>query len=117
LRAGDRTYEFRDRAGVLSPSGGEATDDMIAPLTEALRAVEVIARVGEQPKLQALKRGTARLSLSGKHGSGASARPFTLHIGAPTVFEDQQAFIGWMDGDPHNYLFTRRGLTALLELL
>lgn len=122
IKAHGRTYEFRETAGELRASGGDATERMVAPLIEALRQVQVLsASYGSgatNASLAAPRRGEAHLILSGRRRTASSAvEAFELCFGAPTAWRGQSAETLWLKGDSVTYLVQTSSLAALLQLL
>ena len=113
-RADDRTYLFERQGESLRPNGGAAVEDMVAPLEEAIRAINVIARVTNHPDGRSLRRGKPQVSLKLELDSGEN---FTVHIGSPAEWQGMNVHVAWREGEDGNFVIGKSSLDELLALL
>ena len=113
-RADDRTYLFERQGESLRPNGGAAVEDMVAPLEEAIRGLEVIARVTHHPDALSLRRGNPQVSLKLELDSG---KKFTVHIGSPSEWQGMNVHVAWREGEDANFVIGKGSLDELLALL
>lgn len=114
---GDRKYSFVREAGLLRSDGGAATDDMVAPLEDALRSIEIAAVMPESTASELPKRSGSPLIISGMRNAAAGKTPFEFRIGGIGVFQGESMVAGWFAGESRTYLIRATSLSPLKELL
>lgn len=111
LNADGRHYSFRRRAGELSPTGGAAVQEMVAPIEESISRIEVLAR-----RMQASKRSQREVRLTMKVAlEGSESR--TVYIAGGDEWQGKSVTRAWLDGVDGEFLLSRAGAEALLDLL
>jgi hypothetical protein len=114
LRAGDRLYSFAREGEVLRATGGQALDDMVTELEEALRALDVVA-AAPSGAAELPRRSSPEIVFEGLRGTGDEAESVVLEIGGLGVWQGQGVRGVWRDGKL--YLLRAASVTPLIELL
>lgn len=115
-----REVVFERQAGVLRAVRGEATDEMIEPLADALEAMRVISAAGKHPAATQIRRGNPEITVrttEGKTASGGARTSTTLHLGAATVWQGISCRTGWIEGENETYFVEEASLAPLREIL
>lgn len=119
IKTGNRQARFEKQGGILRASGGEANDDMIEPLAEALLALRFVSAGGAHPEARRIARGQPEwtIAVTPESEENSPTKPFTLHIGAPTVWQGVSCRAAWIEGNPETYFLEEATLAPLRELL
>ncbi len=110
-----RRFVFQREGGLLRATGGDATEDMLEPLTAALSSLRVISAAGDHPSAKNIERGEPVITIRTK-GKGEE-RALELHLGKAVVWQGLSSRTAWLRGSDETFFVEQSSMEELLELL
>lgn len=111
-----RSFVFEREGGVLHARDGEATDEMIEPLSQALSALRVVSAAGAHPVAKSIHRGPTEIAIR-TIARGPDGEASELRIGQATVWQGLSCRTAWLVGDDETFFVEQASMEELYGLL